>query len=302
MTRQQRVVAAMAMVGAVASVCAQAPVKFDGGRAYEHLRQIVGFGPRPAGSQALEASRRYVTQQLSAAGVKTSEQAFTAETPLGPFHMVNVIATIPGKRTDRIVFGGHYDTKLFRQFPFVGANDGGSSTALLIELARVLKARASPFTIQIVFFDGEESMLPDWGPGDNTYGSRHYVDGLKNAGKLAEIQAFILVDMIGDRDLDIAREGMSTTWLTDLIWASARRLGYERYFLSSVEPIGGDDHFPFLEAGVPAVDIIDFHYPPWHTAADTLDKVSARSLQVVGDVLLDALPAIENRLLKQASK
>jgi Zn-dependent M28 family amino/carboxypeptidase len=302
MTRQQRAVAAMAVAGAVAAVCAQAPAKFDGGRAYEHLRQIVGMGPRPAGSDALEATRRYIAQQLSASGVKVSEQAFSADTPLGAVRMVNVIGAIPGKRADRIVIGGHYDTKLFRQFRFVGANDGGSSAALLIELARVLKARANPLSVEVVFFDGEESMLPDWGPGDNTYGSRHYVDAAKSAGKLGELRAFILVDMIGDRDLDVAREGMSTTWLTDLIWASARRLGYERYFLATVEPIGGDDHFPFLEAGLPAVDIIDFHYPPWHTAADTLDKVSARSLQVVGDVLIDALPAIESRLLKPAPK
>ena len=119
---------------------------------------------------------------------------------------------------------------------------------------------------------------------------------------MGDIRAFVLVDMIGDRDLDIAREGESTTWLTDLIWTSARRLGHERHFLDDVEPIGGDDHFPFLEAGVPAVDIIDFHYPAWHTAADTLDKVSARSLQIVGDVLLDALPAIERRLARVAPR
>ena len=302
MTRGLRVMVAMAMAGGIAAVCAQAPLKFDGGRAYEHLRQIVGFGPRPAGSQALEAARRYIVQQLSAAGVKAAEQAFTAETPIGPLRMVNVSAVIPGKRTDRIVIGGHYDTKLFRQFRFVGANDGGSSAAFLIELARVLKARANPFTVEIVFFDGEESMLPDWGPGDNTYGSRHYVGDVKSAGRLAEIRAFILVDMIGDRDLDIAREGESTTWLTDLVWASARRLGYGRHFLNDVEPIGGDDHFPFLEAGVPAVDIIDFHYPPWHTAGDTLDTVSARSMQIVGEVLIDALPAIESRLSAKAPK
>ena len=302
MTRGLRVMVAMAMAGGIAAVCAQAPLKFDGGRAYEHLRQIVGFGPRPAGSQALEGARRYILQQLSAAGVKATEQAFTAETPIGPLRMVNVSAVIPGKRTDRIVIGGHYDTKLFRQFRFVGANDGGSSAAFLIELARVLKARANPFSVEIVFFDGEESMLPDWGPGDNTYGSRHYVGAVKSAGKLAEIRAFILVDMIGDRDLDIAREGESTTWLTDLVWASARRLGYGRHFLNDVEPIGGDDHFPFLEAGVPAVDIIDFHYPPWHTAGDTLDTVSARSMQIVGEVLIDALPAIESRLSAKAPK
>jgi Zn-dependent M28 family amino/carboxypeptidase len=302
MARRQRAAAAAVILGSMAMVCAAPPAKFDGGKAYEHVRQLVGIGPRPAGSAALDATRRYITEQLAAVGVKAAEQAFTAETPLGMIRMANVIATIPGARPDRIVFGGHVDTKLYREFRFVGANDGGSSAAFLIELARVLKARANPFTVEIVFFDGEESMLPNWGPGDNTYGSRHYVDAAKKAGKVSEIRAFLLVDMIGDRDLDIAREGESTTWLTDLIWVSARRLGYEKHFLNDVEPIGGDDHFPFLEAGIPAVDIIDFHYPPWHTAADTLDKVSARSLQIVGDVVLDALPAIEDRLAKKAPK
>jgi Zn-dependent M28 family amino/carboxypeptidase len=299
MTRRQHVALAAAVMGSLAAVCAEAPVTFDGGRAFEHLRQVVAFGPRPAGSPALEATRRYIAQQMTAIGLKAVEQAFDAETPLGRIHMANVRVTIPGPRPDRILFGGHYDTKLYREFRFVGANDAGSSTAFLIEMARVLKARANRFTVEIVFFDGEEAMLPDWGPGDNTYGSRYYVDAARKSGALAEIRALILVDMIGDRNLDIAREGESTTWLTDLVWAAAHRLGHQSAFLSKVEPIGGDDHFPFLEAGIPAIDIIDFHFPPWHTPGDTLDKVSARSLQVVGDVLLDALPAIEDRLAKK---
>ena len=289
------------VLGALAAARADAPAKFEGGRAYEHVRQFVGIGPRPAGSQGLEATRRYIAEQMSAIGVKTAEQAFTAETPLGAIRMVNVIATIPGARADRIAIGGHYDTKLYREFRFVGANDGGSSAAFLIELARVLKARSNPFTVELLFLDGEEAMLPDWGPGDHTYGSQHYVEAAKKAGTLAALRAFILVDMIGDRDLDIRREQASTPWLTDLIWLSARRLKQDTAFLNDTELIE-DDHVPFLDAGVPAVDIIDLHYAPWHTAGDTLDKVSARSLQVVGDVLLDALPAIEGRLSKKAPK
>ena len=163
---------------------------FDGGRVYQHLRQIVTFGPRPAGSAALAATRRYVVNQLAASGIKTSEQAFDADTPIGPLKMVNVIATIPGKRPERVVFGGHYDTKLFREFRFVGANDGGSSAAFLIELARVLKARANPMTVEIVFFDGEEAMLPDWGPGDNTYGSRPLRRCREEGGKGGRHQGF----------------------------------------------------------------------------------------------------------------
>jgi len=301
MTWRQRFLLAGAMLGAIVAIRAEGPLKFDGGRAFEHVRQVVGFGPRPAGSPALEATRRYIVQQMAASGVNTAEQAFDADTPVGRIHMVNVMVTIPGTRPDRIVFGGHYDTKLYRGFRFVGANDAGSSTAFLIELARVLKGRTNPFTVELVFLDGEEAMLPDWGPGDNTYGSRHYVAVARKTGTLSQIRAFVLVDMIGDRDLEIRREGASTPWLTDLIWLSARRLGHADVFVNETELIE-DDHVPFLEAGVPAVDIIDLHYAPWHTAGDTLDKVSARSIQIVGDVLMDALPAIEDRLAKKSSK
>jgi Zn-dependent M28 family amino/carboxypeptidase len=176
----------------------------------------------------------------------------------------------------------------------VGANDGGSSTAFLLELARVLRGRTNPYTIELLFFDGEEAVI-EWTATDHTYGSRHYVEAARRSGSLASIRALILVDMIGDRDLAIRRESQSTPWLTDLIWASARRLGLSRHFLDEATPVD-DDHVPFLEAGVPAVDVIDFDYPAWHTPADTIDQVAAHSLQIVGDVLLAALPAIEERL------
>jgi Zn-dependent M28 family amino/carboxypeptidase len=270
---------------------------FDGSRAYGHLRDVVGLGPRPAGSAALEATRTYIRKQLAAAGVEVRDQAFTADTPIGPVRMVNLVATIPGRSPDRIVFGGHYDTKLFREFRFVGANDAGSSTAFLIEWARVLKNRKNAFTSEIVFFDGEEAFV-DWYQGhDNTYGSRHYVESARKAGTLKQVRAMVLVDMIGDRDLHIRREASSTKWLTDAIWAAAKRLEHSDVFLDQATQIE-DDHLPFLRAGIPAVNIIDGpdDYPAWHTAGDTLDKVSARSLQIVGDVLLAALPAIEKKL------
>lgn len=272
------------------------PSGFDGSRAYEHLRQVVAFGPRPAGSRALESTRQYIEKQLAAAGIQAVEQPFDADTPIGRVHMVNVIARIPGASTDRLVFAGHYDTKLYREFTFVGANDAGSSTAFLIEWGRVMKARKNPLTIELLFLDGEEATLPDWGGTDHTYGSRHYVEASRRDGTLSSLRAMILVDMIGDRDLHIRRELSSTPWLTDAIWAAARRLKLTDVFLDASTQIE-DDHVPFLNAGVPAVDIIDGpeDYPPWHTAGDTLDKVSARSLQVVGDVLLEALPAIEKR-------
>jgi len=288
------------LLGAAMLISAQAsrtppPPAFDGARAYQHVRELVAFGPRPPGSAALLATRGYIRKQLEAIGVQVVEQAFDADTPVGRLKMVNVIARIPGASSDRIVFGGHYDTKIFRSFRFVGANDAGSSTAFLIEWARVLKARKNAFTSELVFFDGEESTLEDWADPDNRYGSRHYVREARKNGTLSGIEAMVLVDMIGDRDLRIKRDGYSTPWLNDAIWAAAKRLKHSDVFVN--EQISTlDDHIMFLDAGVPAVDLIDFEYPPWHTPDDTLDKVSARSLQVVGDVLLAALPDIEKRL------
>jgi hypothetical protein len=297
---------ALAALLAVAGVAAlqgiQAPAAFDGNRAYGHLREVVAFGPRPAGSRALASTRDYIRKQLSDVGIQAVDQAFDAETPIGRIHMVNLIARIPGASADRIVFAGHYDTKLFREFRFVGANDAGSSTAFLIEWGRVMKGRKNPFTVELLFLDGEEAIV-EWQGTDNTYGSRHYVEVAEREKTLSSLRAFILVDMIADRDLTIRREPASTPWLTDAIWAAAKRLGHTAAFLDSSAEIE-DDHLPFLRAGVPAVDIIDGpgDYPPWHTAGDTLDKVSARSLQTVGDVLLAALPAIEKRLASRPGR
>lgn len=272
-----------------------APPTFDASRAWEHLRQLVALGPRPAGSAAIGQARSYIKGQLQAAGVSVAEQAWDDDTPIGRTRFVNLIATIPGTSRDRIGIGGHYDTKRFRQFRFVGANDGGSSAAFLIEMARVLKARRNPFTMELLFLDGEEAVRAEWEGNDNTYGSRHYVAEARRAGSLASLKAFILVDMIADRDLQLKREAYSTPWLADLIWSAARKAGLTAF---RPESQGGieDDHVPFLKAGVPAVDIIDLEYPPWHTPNDTLEAVSARSLQTVGDAIVAALPHIEERL------
>lgn len=299
-------VAAAVILGACACVSAQAPAAspaaqapaFDSARAFEHLKRLVEIGPRPAGSPGSRKTRDYIKQQLSALGLTPIEQAFDAKTRVGTVPMVNISAAIPGRGTGRLIFAGHYDTKLFKEFVFVGANDAGSSTAFLLELARVLKDRANEVPVEILFLDGEEA-FGEWETG-NTFGSRHYVAEAQKAGTLKEIKALILVDMIGDRDLLIKRESNSTPWLTDAIWSAARRLNRPE-FVAEATPIE-DDHLRFLEAGVPAVDIIDLEYPNlaspsyWHTADDTLDKVSAASLQLVGDVLLEALPAIELRI------
>jgi Zn-dependent M28 family amino/carboxypeptidase len=254
---------------------------------------MVAIGPRPAGSPAIEQTRNYIKAQLAASGLKAVEQAWDDETPLGRVHMVNLIVTIPGESKDRIAITGHYDTKLFREFRFVGASDAGSSAAFLIEIARVLKSRRNRLTIDIIFLDGEEAVV-EWRGKDNTYGSRHYVETARRDGSLKSLKAMVLVDMIGDRDLDIRRDSNSTPWLTDIIWGAAAKMKVTN-FLPAATTIE-DDHLPFLAAGVPSVDIIDLDYDAWHTQRDTLDAVSARSLQVVGDVLLASLPQIEQHL------
>lgn len=264
---------------------------FDGQAAFRHVERLVAFGPRAAGSPALARARRYIVDQLKQTGLIVTEQPFTATTPAGPIRMVNVIAELPGSRPEVILIGGHYDTKFFSNFRFVGANDGGSSTGFLLELARRLEKAPRTFTYWFVFFDGEEARR-EWSPTDGIYGSRHLASALQKDGRLKRLRAVVVVDMIGDRDLTIRREQASTPWLTGLIWENARRLGHRAHFLDEILAVE-DDHLPFLRVGVPSVLLIDFDFPSWHTPEDTLDKLAPRSFQVVGEVLLASLPAIE---------
>jgi len=267
---------------------------FDSSKAWEHLSQMVSIGPRPSGSAAIRQTRAYITRQLSSYGLTVQEQNFVAQTPKGPIEMVNLIVRLPGKRTDRILFTGHYDTKLLPKF--VGASDGASSAAFLIELARVLKDQPKEYTYEFVWFDGEEA-VGEWVQFvDSTYGSRYYVQAGKKASALASIKAMVLIDMIGDKNLTLRREQKSTRWLKDAIWGAAKKLGHSSVFMDEETDVQ-DDHDEFLKEGVPSVDIIDLDYPEWHNqvCCDDLTKVSARSLQIVGDVLLAALPEIEKR-------
>ena len=275
--------------------------KFDSNRAYEDTRQLVSIGPRVAGTPGAAAARAYIAKQLGAVGIKVEEQTFEATTPLGSVKMVNLRATLPAaggaQSAGKLVIGGHYDTKLFRDFRFVGANDGGSSAAFLIELGRALKSRANRVPIELLFIDGEESVV-EWQGTDHTYGSRYYVEAARKDGTLKNIRAFVLVDMIGDRDLVIKREANSTPALTDAVWSAARKLNRHE-FVSETTPIE-DDHLEFLTAGVPSVDLIDLEYytrsgeVAWHTQHDTMENVAAGSLQAVGDVVIAALPALES--------
>jgi hypothetical protein len=273
---------------------------FSGERAYEHVRKLVEFGPRPSGSKALDRARRYILEQV---GGRLEE--WVAETPAGRVKMANVVAELEGETEETIIIASHYDTKRFKEFDFVGANDGGSSTGALIELARALKLSGGPrrFTYRFVFFDGEEAVCAEWdecgkpGAPDNTYGSRHHVARLKARDRFKHVRAFILLDMVGYERLELGRDELSTPWLVDILWRTARELGYAKQFVERAESVGGDDHVPFLRAGAAAVDLIQLGtYPHWHTPEDTLDKIAPASLKAVGDVVLASLPRVEDRL------
>ncbi len=291
-----------ALMAAAFSPAPQAAV-VDGERALAHAAAMVALGPRPLNSEALEANRVYIEEQLEALGLTPWRDEFTADTPLGPSAMANILVEIParGGTPDGspdgpiVLLAGHYDTKRFDGVEFVGANDGASSAAMLLALAPALLAEPLGLPVWLVFFDGEEA-VEQWTADDSTYGSRHLVERFSRDGTLDRIGAMILFDMIGDKDLAISREMASTAWLTDIVWSSARELGHEASFPNTYHQIL-DDHLPFLEAGVDAIDLIDFNYGPgnryWHSPFDTLDKLDASSFQVVGAVVLAALPKIE---------
>lgn len=276
-------------------------LKVDGQKAFEQVGRIVSFGPHPAGSGAQLKVTRYLVEQLESLGLSVAQDRFTADTPLGEKTMTNVWATVAGELDDVIVIASHYDSKLYPQFEFVGANDGGSSTGLLLELARVL-AGSNPtrHTLWLVFFDGEEAFL-EWTDADSLYGSRRFVEQMQITGELRSVKALILLDIVGAKNVYLDYDLNSTRWLTELIWRKAREMGYGSTF-PRTRPTGiTDDHIPFLQRGIPAVDLIGLdHYirvaPYWHTREDTLDKVSPESLEIIGNVVLASLPGISQRL------
>lgn len=260
---------------------------FSGASALEFTRRATAFGPRPSGSAAINRLRAYIEAQAKTHGWEVTEDSFTAETTKGPVVMKNIVAHLSAHSSNALVFTGHYDTKVLPGF--VGANDGGSSTGLLLELARVLPSEERKTDIFLVWFDGEEA-VKQWTDTDSLYGSRHLAKQWAANGTLARIRALINVDMVGDADLDIFHDENSYAPLMSTIWQAAENLGYGKYFRNDRSAME-DDHMPFVHAGVPAVDIIDFHYGPnnsyWHSAKDTLDKLSAHSFEVVGSVLME---------------
>lgn len=271
----------------------------DAARAYAHVKKLVEMGPRPSGSEAIKKAQQYIETELKSYGLKVIADSFEAETTRGKKPMKNIIGELSGQKTEVVLIAGHYDTKL--QPGFVGANDAGSSTAAVLEMARALSKTKPEYTLWFVFFDGEEAFV-DWdanGGMDNTYGSRHMVARMTAEGTIKRVKALILVDMIGDKELDLRKDYESTPWMVNLVWATARQLGYEKHFLND-EGGYSDDHIPFKKAGIPVIDIIDFNYGPdnsyWHTNEDTLDKVGGESIKIVCDVVIKTLPEVFKHL------
>jgi glutaminyl-peptide cyclotransferase len=285
--------------------CAQSPGSgaspLSGENAMTHVRAQVAFGPRPAGSEALQKCRDYIIQQLKGFGYTVDEDAFDAQTPYGTKHMVNLIAHKGIGAKGIIALASHYDTKLEEGRAFVGANDGGSSTGLLLELARVLAGSKDGLDPWFLFLDGEEAFV-EWSSFDSTYGSRHLAKRWKQDGTAAKVRALILLDMIGDKDLDILKDHYSTRWLSDMVWEAAANAGLQG-ILSPQESYIEDDHIAFLDAGIPCVDLIDLNYGPnnsyWHTDADTLDKINAESMEKTGKLVLAVLPMLQKKLAGQ---
>lgn len=264
----------------------------SGARAMEYVRQVVAFGPRPVGSPAHKKLEDYLRAHLKADNLE--EDAFTATTPAGQFPMRNFIAKFQGKQDGIIVISGHYDT--LRTPGFVGANDGGSSTGLPLALADYFRAhKPEGYSVWLVWFDGEEAFR-QWSDQDSTYGSRHLAEKWAKDGTIAKIKAFILLDMIGDADLNVDRDVNSTPWLLDLVQNAAGRLGYQSHFFRRTIGIE-DDHLPFAKLGVPVADLIDFDYGFsnvfWHSNEDTIDKLSPQSLEIVGSVVVNAVPLLD---------
>ncbi|MGD0308932.1 MAG: M28 family peptidase [Acidobacteriota bacterium] len=285
----------------VTAACAQSQSTstppLSGEKAMENVRAQVAFGPRPPGTEALKKCREYLIKQLESYGYQVEQDSFTATTPYGPKPMVNLIARKRGGGSNVIAMASHYDTKYFEKVHFVGANDGGSSTGLLLELARVLAGKKDGFDYWFVFLDGEEAFV-EWSTFDSTYGSRHLAKRWKDDGTASKVRALILLDMIGDKSQGIIKDTNSTPWLMDLVWSTALEDGL-RDTLSNVQESMQDDHVPFLDVHIPCVDIIRNFPPTWHTAGDTLDTISAASMEKVGKLVLGLLLRVEKHLLEK---
>jgi hypothetical protein len=297
-------VSAIVLFASTSPLSGDSPPAFDGARAFEHVRRLVEIGPRPPASDGIHRAQAYIIGQLKSFGCPVEEHDFHAPTALGDLAMKNIVVKLPGANSGIILYTTHYDT--VRIPNFVGADDGGSGTGTMLELARLFCARKNSLNVWIVFFDGEEAQ-GNWTDkasvrwnndgSNNTYGSREMAAQMALSGDLKRVKAMILADMIGPANVRITRDTGSTPWLTNFIWETAVQLGYQNTFVSENYTVGGDDHFSFIRRGVAGCDLIDFSVRDtyWHTPQDTLDKVDPRSLAIVGQVLATTLPRFEKK-------
>ena len=281
------------------------PPTIDGPRAMQYVKEIVAFGPRPVGSANHKKVEDYILAHVKGDNVENDN--FTADTPEGKFPVHNIIAKFPGTKDGIIVIASHYDTNYpLRHTSFVGANDGGSSSALLLELANQLRGKPREgYSIWLVWDDAEEAIKPDGSGGlrqempfekDSLYGITHLAEQWEADGTLKKVKVFLLADMVGDADLNIERDTNSTPWLEDAVYEAATRLGFQSHFFARTMTVS-DDHLPFVKRGVPCADFIDFNYGYndvfWHTTQDTADKLSPKSLEIVGSTMLETIRILD---------
>jgi hypothetical protein len=275
------------------------PPTFDAERAMQYAKDIVQFGPRPLGSANHKKVEDYISAHLK--GDQVEDDTFTADTNIGKFPVHNIVAKFPGKKDGIILMASHYDTNYpLRKTSYIGANDGASSSALLLEIAnQLLGKEREGYSVWLIWDDAEEAMKPDTEVdfmSDSLYGITHLAEKWQADGTLKKVKAFMLADMIGDADLNIDRDGNSTPWLQSVVYEAATRLGYQSHFFGRTLPME-DDHLPFLKRGVPCVDLIDFNYGYnnvfWHTPQDTIDKLSPQSLKIVGRTMLESVRILD---------
>lgn len=282
------------------------PPKFDGDRAMQYVKEIVKFGPRPVGSANHKKVEEYIVSRLN--GDDVENDIFTADTPVGKLPVHNIVAKFPGNKQGIIVVASHYDTNYpLRNTSYVGANDGASSSGLLLELANQLRGKTlDGYSVWLVWDDAEEAMKPDGSAGqpfempfeqDSLYGITHLAEKWQADGTLKKVKALLLADMIGDSDLNIDRDTNSTAWLESVVYEAATRVGYQSHFFERTLGME-DDHLPFMKRGVPSADLIDFDYGYnnvfWHTPQDTIDKLSPKSLEITGSVILETIRLLGN--------
>jgi len=275
------------------------PPSIDGARAMQYVKEIVKFGPRPLGSENHKKVEDYLDSLLK--GDQVEDDTFTADTPVGKFPVHNIVAKYPGTKDGIIIVASHYDTNYpLRNTSYIGANDGASSSALLLEIASQLRGKTRDgYSIWLVWDDAEEAMVPDTEMdfmADSLYGIKHLAEKWQADGTLKKVKAFLLADMIGDADLNIDRDQNSTPWLEDVVGEAAKRLGYQSHFFARLNKVS-DDHLPFVSRGVPCADLIDFTYGYnnvfWHTPQDTVDKLSPKSLEITGAVILETARIVD---------